>query len=124
VEKTDILHQTLNAHLEFAIADLNLKAEYAHSELGSQQEVSWYLKAAYSFGKLTPYISYLELDPNLDIEDDSLSISLIGLNFRVTDNLVYKIEWNEFHRQSQNISIQAGESANYGEFRTAIAIHF
>lgn len=71
--------------------------------------------------RVTPYVRYEFLDPDIDAEDDVAHMFVYGINYQVTNGLNLKGELNTVISDEMNSRF---EGVNYTEFKFAVAIGF
>jgi len=110
--------------LNYNLSNLNLKAEYGQSRLGSRTESAGYLQSSYRIGRYTPYLMVQSIDPSDLQSDDYWNIYMAGVNVRVNKHMFLKFEWRENSRGKNNIGIIKSGNEDFGEFKSALTIYF
>ena len=117
-------HWTFIGSASYYWKHLNVRGEYGQSKLGDRKETSTYVQVSWRFGRYTPYGRFQYLDPDTNESDDYWKTYLLGLNIKITDNLFFKVEWDEHSRGANNVEVIHKGSEDFGEFRTALTVFF
>ncbi|MCC7202498.1 MAG: hypothetical protein IT393_07560 [Nitrospirae bacterium] len=113
-------HSSWIATLEYAGNHINVRAEYASSELDDTTEYGWYAEAAYRIKSVTPYICFGALDPDTDQSDDKWTEFVYGLNYEIQPNFIVKLENRHFGGDTNNIKV----SEDYNEVGASVNVAF
>ena len=115
------------AQLEWSVDNLGLQFEVVkgyNEPSGVSRIDRWAMTAmaAYTFlDKYTPYFRYEYLDPNEDMDNDSASLYIAGININFLNGLVWKAEFDYFDPDENNMDF-SGKS--YTEFKTSFTVGF
>lgn len=115
--------------LVWTLGNFTLESEVAVGRYHTQDEetidrVGFYVLGAYTFlDRLTPYVRYEHLDPNLDEEDDVGRQFIFGANLQVADPLVLKLDYSRVFADEYNDRFKGGKN-KYGEIKAAVAVGF
>ncbi len=71
--------------------------------------------------RYTPYFRYEHLEPDTDTSDDEGSVSILGVNILVDDNMYLKFELDKFSTGDNNAKY---EGASFTEFKSSLSIGF
>lgn len=124
-ERTSIL--SYGAHVEFNADVFGVEAEVVSGSIepsfADKRSRMGYTAMVYAPIQeiVTPYLRYEFLDPDKDVDDDTASMFVYGLNFQVDDGLFVKVELNSVSSGDNNGRFN-GKS--YTELKAAVAIGF
>src|SRR3989304_1691937 len=113
-------HSVWFGTLDYNTNQINLRAEYASSELNETSETGWYSELAYRIKSVTPYIRYGTLDPDTDLNNDKWTEIVYGLNYEIKPGFIVKIENRHFGGEANNSKV----SENYNELGASVNVAF
>ncbi|MBN1782995.1 hypothetical protein JW948_17810 [bacterium] len=112
---------------EWTSGQLGIELEYVSGSLKPEEQRAYSSYAYSAMGsysymyRITPYIRYEFLDPDMDRNDDQAKQIIYGLNIKVTENLFLKAEINSITSGKMNRRFRG---IDYSEFKAAVAIGF
>ncbi len=119
----NVPHSTMGVLFTTNTSSFNLLAEYAQSDVNGIKDVGAYGQVTYFLSKkFTPYYRYEYTDPNDHISTDTWTEQIIGLNIKPVNNLIFKIEASNNHRERNYTP--AVPHADFNELRMAVALYF
>lgn len=71
--------------------------------------------------RYTPYFRYEHLEPDTDIPDDEGSVSILGVNILIDENMYLKFELDKFSTGDRN---DRYKGASFTEFKSSLSIGF
>ncbi len=71
--------------------------------------------------RYTPYFRYEHLEPDTDTSDDEGSVSILGINVLIDENMYLKFEFDKFSTGDNN---EKYEGASFTEFKSSLSIGF
>jgi hypothetical protein len=113
-------HSAWGVSAEYVPYPLAARAEYATSDNDTDEQESWYVEAAYSVKKLTPFFRYGWLDPDKTANDDEWEEAVIGINYQWQPNVVFKLENRSFGGNPGNSDV----TEDYNEIGAAVTVAF
>lgn len=116
-------HFSWLASFDYIIHPLQLRAEYASSEITGMTgitETSWYGEASYMIRKFSPYVRYNKFDPDISKSDDEWTCLIYGLAYKIQPNLILKVENRQIYGSAGNSDVQS----DYNEAGVAITAAF
>jgi len=113
-------HSVWFGTLDYNTNQINLRAEYASSELNETNETGWYSELAYRIKSVTPYIRYGTLDPDTDLNNDKWTEIVYGLNYEIKPGFIVKLENRHFGGEANNSKV----SENYNELGASVNVAF
>lgn len=113
-------HSTWIASMDYNISRINLRSEYASSELDDTTESGWYGELSYRVNRFTPYVRYGTFDPDADQADDNWTELVYGANYEIMPNFIVKLEERHFAGEVNNSAV----SEDYNELGASVNAAF
>ena len=116
-------HSTVGVMFTANALNFNVLTEYAASDINNIRDIGAYGQLSYVISnRYSPYFRYEFTDPNHLISDDTWTEQILGVNIKPIENLIFKVEVSNNHRDAHYTPAVA--FPDYKELRMAVALYF